>query len=213
MGRTSFEIGIVTEIGCTGSSGGILLLKEGLTEMKKILSRRMLPREPVHPISVTVPISKVVLPILPPSTVEEGTQKLHSQLIAGIPLTAVGWLLSLGVIPSRAILPKHKLCMAFFIFLEFLALILHVKLSLSASTAAPSDEGILGYPVLWFHLNICASIFINFLLILFLKMSFANFLRSCLEFMGLLLVVLAIPPILQLNCPNFFKLCFERLCG
>ena len=70
MGRTSFEIGTVTDIGCLGSSGGILLLKEGLTEMKKRLSRRTPPLEPIHPISVTVPISKLVLPIPPPSTVE-----------------------------------------------------------------------------------------------------------------------------------------------
>ena len=169
----------------------------------------MPPPEPVLPISVTV----LILPVPPPSTVKKGAQKLHSQLLAGMALTAVGWLVGLGVIPSEAILPKHELCMAFFILLEFLALVLLVKLSLSASAAAPSDEGILGYPVLWFHLSVCASIFIGFLLILFLKVSFASFLRSCLEFMGLLLVVLVIPPILQLNCPNFFKLCFERLCA
>ena len=173
------------------------------------LSRKMPSPEPVLPISVTV----LILLVPPPSTVEKGAQKPHSQLLAGIALTAVGWLVSLGVIPSEAILPEHELCMAFFILLLFLALALLVKLSLSASAAAPSDEEILGYSVLWFHLSVCAYIFIGFMLILFLKVSLASFLRSCLEFMGLLLVVLTIPPILQFKCPNFFKLCFQRLCA
>ena len=148
-------------------------------------------------LSLSVPVS------LPPVSPSSSVEKCEPfKLLDGIAITVPGWLVGKGVIPSQALL--HK---AFCMLLAFLALALLVKLFLSASAATPSDEGILAYHILLFHLAVCESIFTGFLQILSLKVPTVPFLRSWLEFMGLILVGLAVPLILQFNCSNIERHC------
>ena len=154
--------------------------------------------------------ASVGAPVPPPFMVSATLHQMLSQLLIAVSIPAVFDLLSNKLdIPSPNSLHLYELYAALVIFVLFTAILLSSIFSASAAAAAAPAERAPDWLVHWLHATACSSLFVIVMLRFYCQAPIESFVRSCLIYLGIVVVLLG-PPVLTVKHPIVFNVCFQR---